>query len=110
VDVSPAAPLGQRLSEFASAIQPLQVAAAAEVLALLEESKNLVDRRNLLIHAGIYAKGRVVPNDPGKPEYMATPEGLTTLAEQAFNWKERLSAAIQRRLLPALRERGSSGT
>jgi hypothetical protein len=110
VDVSAVAPLGQRLTAFALAIQPFQGPAVAEVTALLEESKVLIDRRNALVHAGIYANGRVVPNDPAKPEYLVTPEILTSLAEQAFNWKERLNAAIQLRLLPALRERVGNGT
>lgn len=106
IDVSRAAPLGQRLAEFTRVIQQLQVPAAAEVLALLEESKPLIDKRNALIHAGIFAKGRVVPNDPTKPEYFVTPESLSDFAEQVFSWKERLNAAIQLRLLPALPKRG----
>jgi hypothetical protein len=110
VDISPAAPLGQRLAEFTLAIQRLQVPAAAEVLALLEEAKPLIDKRNALIHAGIFATGRVVPNDPTKPEYSVTPESLSDLAEEAFSWKERLNAAIQLRLLPALPTGGGNGT
>jgi hypothetical protein len=110
VDVLPGAPLGQRLTQFAAAVKRLPGPAAAEVLALLEESKVLVDRRNNLIHAGIYAKGIVIPNDPTKPKYSVTPESLTELAELAFSWKGRLSAAIQLRLLPSLRKGGGNGT
>ena len=110
VNVLPTAPLGQRLANFALVLQRYQGPAVAEVLALLEESKALVDSRNALIHAGIYATGRVVPNDPAKAEYSVSPEGLTALANQAFNWKERLNAAIQLRLMPELRESGGNGT
>ena len=110
IEVSPVAPLGQRLAALSLAIQRLQAPAIDEVLALLEESKALVDRRNALVHASIVAKGRVVPNDPSKAAYSVTPDDLTALANHAFDWKERLNAAVQLRLLPALRQRGSNGT
>jgi hypothetical protein len=110
VNVSPVASLGQRLTAFAHAIRRYQGPAVSEVLALLEESKSLIESRNALIHAGIYARGRVVPNDPVTAEYIVTPECLTNLADRAFAWKERLSAATQLRLMPAICERGSNGT
>jgi hypothetical protein len=104
IEVSPVAPLGQRLAEFEKVVQALQSAAVPEVLSLLEESKSLIDRRNALVHASILAKGRVVPNDPKRPNFSVTPESLTALAEEAFHWKERLNAAVQLRLLPTLRK------
>jgi len=104
VDVSPVTPLGQRLSVFAKVLRGLRCAGVAEVLELLEESKLLIDRRNALIHASVLAKGRVIPNNPSRLEFSVTPEELTALADQAFTWKERLNAAVQLRLLPALRE------
>lgn len=57
------------------------------------------------MHASIFAQGRVAPNDPARPKFMVKAEDLTALAEQAFNWKGRLSAAVQRRLIPELRQR-----
>jgi hypothetical protein len=110
VDVAPIAPLGQRLKEFASVAAGFPEPSAAEVLGLLEESKALIEQRNDLVHASILAKGRVIPNDPARVEFQVTPDQLTDLAERAFNWKERLNAAVQLRLLPALRERPRRGT
>jgi hypothetical protein len=54
----------------------LTCAAAAEVLGLLEESKQLIEKRNLLVHASVLAQGRVTPNDPEKSEFRVTPEAL----------------------------------
>jgi len=105
VDVSPVAPLGRRLSVFAKGLSGFRCAEGAEVLELLEESKLLINRRNALVHASILAKGRVIPNDPSRLEFSVTPEKLMALADEAFTWKERLNAAVQRRLLPALRQR-----
>lgn len=110
VDVSPAAPLGQRLVEFDRAVKRLHCTAAGEVIGLLKESKSLIDQRNALVHASVLAKGRVIPNDPSKREFSVTPEELTVLAKRAFDWMERLNAAVQRRLLPALREVRINGT
>lgn len=110
IEVSPVAPLGQRLAEFARVVAGLTSSGAPEVLGLLEESESLIGRRNALVHASILAKGRVIPNDPAKSQFSVTAEELTALAEEAFDWKERLSATVQRQLLPALRQRASSGT
>jgi hypothetical protein len=110
ISVSPVAPLGQKLAEIAVPIKRLTCAGAAEVLGLLEESKGLIEQRNSLVHGSVLAKGRVIPNDREKSEFYVTPEALTTLAEQVFNWKERLNAAVQLRLVPALRERANNGT
>ena len=110
IEVSPVAPLGQRLAEITVAVGRLTCAGAAEVLGLLEESKELIAQRNSLVHASVLAKGRVIPNDLEESEFYVTPEALTALADQAFNWKERLDAAVQLRLVPALRERSSNGT
>src|SRR5262245_8741141 len=110
IEVSPVAPLGQKLAEITMAVGRLTCAGAAEVLGLLEESKDLIEQRNSLVHASVLAKGRVIPNDPKEPEFYVTPEALTALSEQAFNWKERLNAAVQLRLVPALREKANNGT
>lgn len=109
VDTSPFASLGQRLAAFGDAIRTLPGPAAENILALLAESFELIDSRNSLIHAGLYAGGRVKPNDPSKPEYTITPEKLTTLAERALNWKERLWSTVHRELLPTLRGGAGGG-
>ena len=110
IEVSPVAPLGQRLAEINVAVKRLACAGAPEVLELLEEARELIDQRNSLVHGCVLAKGRVIPNDPGKSEFYVTSEALTTLADRVFDWKERLDAAVQRRLVPALRERATNGT
>jgi len=110
IDIPSGAPLGQRLTEFASVVKGMAGSGAAEVLGLLEQSKPLIDRRNALMHASILAKGRVVPNDRAKSEFEVTPDQLEALAEQVFNWKERLNAAVQKRLLPELRRKAGNGT
>lgn len=110
IEVPPVAPLGQRIAEIAVVVGRLTCPGAAEVLELLEESKELVKQRNSLVHASILAKGRVIPNAPQKSEFHVTPEALTALADQAFNWKERLNAVVQLRLAPALRERAKNDT
>ena len=110
IEVPSIAPLGQRVAAMTAAVSLLTCVGAVEVLRLLEESKELIEQRNALVHASVLAKGRVVPNDPDKSEFYVTPEALTALADQAFNWKERLDAAVQRRLVPALRENADDGT
>ena len=80
--VSPAAPLGQRLAEFDVMVRPLACEGASEVLQLLAEARGLIDQRNALVHGCVLTKGRVIPNDPGKPEFHVTPETLTDLAER----------------------------
>ena len=110
IEIPSGAPLGQRLMEFGSAVKNLGGSGASEVLGLLGESKSLIDQRNTLVHATILAKGLVIPNDRAKSEFTVTPDQLTALAEQVFDWKERLSAAVQLRLLPTLRGRAGDGT
>ena len=110
VDVPATAPLGQRVLAFVAAVKPLKCAGAVEVVTILEESKSLIDHRNSLVHASVLAKGHVVPNDPSKSSFTVTPERITSLADQVFTWKERLNAAVQLRLVPALRQRSSNGT
>jgi len=110
IAVSPIAPFGQRLADIKEEVKQLTCAGAAEVLGLLEEARELLEQRNSLVHGCVLAKGRVIPNDSGKSEFYVTPEALKNLADRVFNWKERLNDAVQRRLVPALRERGTNGT
>ena len=101
-EAPPAAPLGQRLRALIAIVGRMQSPASAEVVAILEESGPLIEKRNSLVHACVLAGGKVQPNDSAKPQFSVTPEELVALGEQLFNWKERLSAAVQLRLLPAL--------
>ncbi len=110
IAVPPNAPLGRRLSEFSIIAKGLKCAGAAEVAAVLDESRSLIDQRNDLVHAAVLAGGKVIPNDPAKSKLHVTPESLIALANEIFTWKERLNAAVQQRLLPTLRERAGNGT
>ena len=110
IEVSESSSLGLRLIEVGEAVQGLADPAADEVLALIGQSKILIDQRNALVHASVLARGRVLPNKANSPEFQVNPTELTALANQAFDWKEQLSAAVQLRLLPALRQKGSNGT
>jgi hypothetical protein len=102
LDVPPTAPLGQRLKALSAIFGQLHSSASAEALAILEESGSLIEKRNSLVHACVLAGGKVQPNDSAKPQFSVTPEALMALGDQLFNWKERLSAAVQLRLLPFL--------
>lgn len=110
IETSPSAPFGRRISDMTETIKRLSCSSALEVINLLEESRALIERRNSLVHASIISKGRVVPNDPRVAAYHVTAEELTSLAEEVFHWKERLDAAIQLRLIPAIREDAQNHT
>jgi hypothetical protein len=103
IKVSSTASFGQRISKVTSTINQLDCASSSEVINILAESKALLERRNSLIHACIFTKGRVVPTDNKVQQYHITPRELTDLANQVFDWKERLDAAVQRRLIPELK-------
>ena len=105
IDALPTAPLGQKLDEVSVAVDALKFPGSGEVLALLKDSKALIKQRNSLVHSCVLAKGRVLPNAPKDEEFFVTAESLIALAEQAFSWKERLNAAVQLRVVPALKAR-----
>ena len=75
------------------------------MLALLKVAKALIKQHNSLVHSCVLAKGRVLPNTPRDQEFFVTAESLIALAEQAFYWKEGLNAAVQLRVVPALKAR-----
>jgi len=104
-----ARPLGQRIGVLRDALGGLQHKEAREVLDLLEAGRPILARRNDLVHACILAKGRVMSNDGSGRESAATPQQLCELAEQIFNWKDRLDVTFQRQLLPMLRSQVEEG-
>lgn len=110
IEISPSAPFGRRISDISEVVKKLSFSSAHEVINLLEESKALTEKRNSLVHASVLSKGRVIPNDPKISEYRITAEELTSLADEVFHWKERLNAAIQLRLIPAIRAGACSRT
>lgn len=104
LNVSPVSPLGTRITELISGLQRLQIPATGEVLGLLEGCRALIDKRNALVHASILAGGKAIRNDPDNTQFSVTPEGMTALANQAFEWKEHLHVAFRKGLLPALQQ------
>jgi len=97
-----AMPLGQRIGVLRDALAGLRRKEVREVLDLLEAGRPILARRNDLIHACILAKGRVISNDGSGRESTVTPQQLCELAEQIFNWKDRLDVTFQKQLLPML--------
>lgn len=63
-----------------------------EVQQLLREGRELVKRRNAIVHACVFAGGRVVSSMPGVTEWRTSAEELSSLADSIFTWKEHLSA------------------
>ena len=99
------ATLGQKLAAVRELLNGLQIVEAGELISIIDTASRLVERRNVLVHSCILARGRVVPSDKAKGELTVTPQQLGGLAEAIFTWKEELSAARQLRLIPALTRR-----
>ncbi len=95
-------PLGQRIAFLRDTLAGLQHEVVREFLDLLEAGHPLLTRRNALVHACILAQGRVISNDGSGRQSMVTPQQLCELAEQIFDWKERLDVMFQKQLLPML--------
>jgi hypothetical protein len=96
-------PLGQKLAVICDTLARLQMPEADDVVSIIDEGRPLIELRNVLVHSAILTKGRVVPSDKSQPVRVVTPGQLTDLAEAIFTWKERLNAACQLQLIPALR-------
>lgn len=103
-------PLGKKLAVMRDTVARLQMREADDVVSIIDEARPLIELRNALVHSAILAKGRVVPSDKSQSQRVVTPGDLTELAEAIFAWKERLNAACQLRLMPALRQRTGSDT
>ena len=110
IDLPQSAPLGQKLEALSIAVRAFIGDGAIEVAKVLESAKPFLERRNSLVHASVLAGGLVKPNDTTKSEWRVSPEELNALANDLFDWKERLSVAAQKWLLPGLRLKASSGT
>jgi hypothetical protein len=104
------ASLGQQLAVVREVLSRQKIAEAAELIAIVDEGRPLIDLRNTLVHSSIVAGGRVRPSDKARSDMTVTPEQLTQLADAIFTWKERLSATRQLRLMPALQRMDHNGT
>ena len=103
------ASLGQKLAAVRDVLSRQKIAEAAELIAIVDEGRPLIDLRNTLVHSSIVAGGRVRPSDKSRSDMTVTPEQLTQLADAIFTWKERLSATRQLRLMPALQRIKQNG-
>ena len=109
VDSPRNASLGQKLAAVSDVLSRQRIAEASELVAIVDEVRPLIDLRNTLVHSSIVAGGRVRPSDKTRSDITVTPEQLTKLADTIFTWKERLSAARQLRLMPALQRMKENG-
>jgi hypothetical protein len=97
-----AMPLGQKMALLRDALIGIQHEEVRIFLDLLEAGHPLLTRRNALVHACIVAQGRVVSNDGSGRQSRVTSQQMCELAEQIFDWKERLDVMFQKQLLPML--------
>jgi hypothetical protein len=110
VDMPRNASLGQKLAVVREVLSRQKIAEASQLIAIVDEVRPLIELRNILVHSSIVAGGRVRPSDEARSDMTVTPEQLTQLADTIFTWKERLSAARQLKLMPALQRMVHHGT
>jgi hypothetical protein len=111
VDMSRNASLGQKkIAVVREVLSRQQIAEASQLIAIVDEVRPLIERRNILVHSSIVAGGRVRPSDKARSDMTVTPEQLTQLADAIFTWKERLSVTRQLQLMPALQRMEHNGT
>ena len=84
-------PVGQKLRHAQQLLRGFGAKELAPLDALLEEARQLFDRRNTIVHGRLYAGGRLVSNRRDVPTRV-TPKELTELAELLFACKERIFA------------------
>ena len=101
--------LGQKLAAVRDVLSRQKIAEADELMKIIDEGRPLIELRNTLVHSSIVAGGRVRPSDKARSDMTVTPEQLTQLADAMFDWKERLSATRQLKLMPALQRTEQNG-
>lgn len=100
--------VGRKLLHARHLLGQLNIDAPA-VGALLDEGRLLFDQRNALVHGRLFAGGRLVSNRRSIPERRVIPDEITQLADQIFNWKERVWAYRWKSLVPQLASLNRSG-
>jgi hypothetical protein len=103
-------PLGQKIALLRDTLGDLQREEVREFVELLKAGHPILTRRNALVHASVLAHGHVISNDGSGQRFTVTPQQLCELAEQIFDWKERLDFMFQKQLLPALPKWAKGGT
>jgi hypothetical protein len=100
-------PIGQKLALLTEAIRILDDRVHPALDALLGEGRALLEQRNTLVHGCILGGGRVISGRTGVSETRASPEDLSSLAERAFSWKERMWAYRWKQIEPLLASHSS---
>ena len=95
-------PIGQKLQLLADSIRQLDDSAHARLDVLMNEARQLLEKRNALIHGCLLAGGRIVSGRRGVAEKSTSVEELNDLAEAIFSWKERLWMLRWRQVEPLL--------
>ncbi len=83
-------PLGQKLTLLVETLRTLDGSIQPGLDSLLGEARALLEQRNSSVHGCILAGGRVVSGRSKVEHRRTSADELTTLAEQAFSWKERM--------------------
>lgn len=109
VDKPRNASVGQQLAAVRDVLSRQKIAEADELIGIVDEGRPLIELRNTFVHSSIVAGGRVRPSDKARSDMTVTPEQLTQLADAIFDWKERLSATRQLKLMPALQRTEQNG-
>jgi hypothetical protein len=95
-------PMGQKIGLLTDAIRQLGQHVQGPFNALLDDARQLLDRRNVLIHGCLLAGGRIASGRSGVEGKHTSVEDLNSLADAIFNWKERLWAFRWRQIEPLL--------
>ncbi len=96
-------PIGQKLGLLVDALSVLGPSARTEFDELHSEIQELLAARNTLIHGCIIGCGRVISGRVGVAEGRTSPADLSSLADRAFTWKERLWAYRWKQCEPLLK-------
>lgn len=95
-------PIGQKLLLLTEAVRALDISVQAQLEALLDDARRLLDHRNLLVHGCLLSGGRIVSGRSGVKQKRTSVEDLALLAEAAFSWKERLWSYRWKQVEPLL--------
>lgn len=95
-------PLGAKVTYALELLARLESKELTDLRNILSEAPNLFSRRNELVHGRLFVGGRLVSNRHSQPESTISPGEIGQLADEIFNWKERLWDCRWRKLVPFL--------
>jgi len=95
-------PVGAKVSYALRLVMGLRSHELEELRNILDEAKELFSRRNKLVHGRLFAGGRLVSNRLASADRRISQDDIVRLAEDLFNWKERLWVCRYRKLIPLL--------